>query len=128
MLHQCDRCPGKEALKEHLDNILDQSDTDDKIEYRQRSHGGQCKLQTLVNTAEEFLELLLDKSYAATVHHYTAKAQAESLRLLKESLDPESAVILLNFAENYSFVCQDAVQSFRWDTQQASLHPFVVYH
>ncbi len=36
--------------------------------------------------------------------------------------------MLLDFAENYSFVCQDAVQGFHWETSQATLHPFVVYY
>ena len=34
----------------------------------------------------------------------------------------------MDFAENYSFVCQDAVQGFHWDTSQVTLHPVVVYY
>ncbi len=36
-------------------------------------------------------------------------------------------VVLLDFAENFSFLVQDAVQAFHWDNRQATLHPFVVY-
>ena len=35
--------------------------------------------------------------------------------------------LLLDFAENYSFVVQDAVQGFHWGNSQATLHPFVAY-
>ena len=36
--------------------------------------------------------------------------------------------MLLDFAENYSFVCQDAIQGYHWETSQATLHPIVVFH
>ena len=33
-----------------------------------------------------------------------------------------------DFAENYSYVVQDEIQSFHWENKQATLHPFVAYH
>ena len=36
-------------------------------------------------------------------------------------------LILLDFAENYSFVVQDAAQGFHWDNRQCTLYPFVLY-
>jgi hypothetical protein len=48
--------------------------------------------------------------------------------MLKETILPDTeAVILLDFSENYSFLCQDAVQRFHWETDQATFHPYVVY-
>ena len=32
-----------------------------------------------------------------------------------------------DFAENYAFVVQDAIQGFYWQNVQATVHPFVVY-
>ena len=32
-----------------------------------------------------------------------------------------------DFAENYSYVVQDEIQSFHWENKQATLHPFVAY-
>ena len=40
----------------------------------------------------------------------------------------KQSIILLDFAENYSFVTQDAVQCFHWENSQATLHLLVVYH
>ena len=34
----------------------------------------------------------------------------------------------LDFAENDSFIVQDATQGFHWDNSQAMLHPFVAYN
>ena len=35
---------------------------------------------------------------------------------------------MTDFAENYSFVLQDAVQGFHWNNAQATVHPFVCYY
>ena len=61
-------------------------------------------------------------------HHYISKPQASYLSKLKDELKDNEAIILLDFAENYSFVAQDVVQSFHWNNSQATLHPFVVYY
>jgi hypothetical protein len=63
-----------------------------------------------------------------TDHHFTAKSQSSYLRNLNESSPVGTTIVLLDFAENYSFLCQDAVQGFHWETSQAVLHPFVVYY
>ena len=43
----------------------------------------------------------------------------------KDNLDGCSAIVLVDFAENYSFVVQDEVQGFQWNNLQATLHPIV---
>ena len=37
-------------------------------------------------------------------------------------------VIVLEFAENYPFLVQDAAQGFHWNNSQATTHPFVIYY
>ena len=49
------------------------------------------------------------------------------LKMAKENLSENELIILLDFAENYSFVVQDAVQGFHRENSQATLHPFVAY-
>ena len=44
------------------------------------------------------------------------------------SLKPNECIIILDFAENFSFVVQGAAQAFHWNNTQATIHPFVVYH
>lgn len=43
------------------------------------------------------------------------------------STDRTTIQTCLDFAENYSFVAQDAVQGFHWKNSQATIHPFVAY-
>ena len=47
---------------------------------------------------------------------------------LKEKLKENELIILLDFAENYSFIMQDAVQGYHWNNCQAKLHPIFVYY
>ena len=46
----------------------------------------------------------------------------------KDTIDDCSAIVLFDFAENYSFVIQDEVQGFHWNNLQATLHPIVLYY
>ncbi|CAH0556044.1 unnamed protein product [Brassicogethes aeneus] len=130
MLHRCENCPGSEALEQLMLDIFSENDleTDDNIAYKQWVHKGQSTLVNMTSTIEDFVKDLSKAADQATTHHFTAKSQASYLRNLKENIPAETEVIvLLDFAENYSFVCQDAIQGFHWDTTQATLHPFVIY-
>ena len=61
-------------------------------------------------------------------HHFIKDSQASYLRDSKENLDNKTCIILMDFAENYSFIIQDAMQGFYWQNSQAMLHPFAVYY
>ena len=61
-------------------------------------------------------------------HHYVVKKQAEIFKQLKENLQFGECVTVLDFAENYSFLVQDAAQGFHWNNLQATIHPFAIYY
>ena len=84
-------------------------------------------LVTLELSLEEFLEELYKSFDKLHPHHFINKAQSAFLRNLKENLLQNECIILLDFAENYSFIAQDAVQGYHWNNSQATLHPFVIY-
>ena len=114
MVCHCDNCKGPQNLKLFLEKVFEDAnmDMEDTVNYKQWTHGGQSKLQSVSCTVSEFMDIVTRAVDEATVHHFIAKSQAGHLRKLKETLDVTSAIILLDFAENYSFVCQDAVQGF----------------
>ncbi len=60
-------------------------------------------------------------------HHFITKTQASYLKNIKDNLDNKTAIVLLDYAENYNFIYQDAIQSVHWDNTQATLHPAVIY-
>ena len=61
-------------------------------------------------------------------YHFLKVQQAAYLKEAKAILDNETCIILMDFLENYSFLVQDAIQSFFWQNQQATLHPSAVCH
>ena len=82
---------------------------------------------TLVNhysTVEEFIAKIVDDAYEVFPDHFIAKTQANHLQIAKENFSENELIILLDFAENYSFVVQDPVQGFHWENSQGTLHPF----
>ena len=40
----------------------------------------------------------------------------------------DNIILQGDYAENFSYVVQDEIQSFHWENKQATLHPFVAYH
>ena len=65
---------------------------------------------------------------ALTSHPYIAKAQSKYLKTHKEKLDDTKIILLCDFAENFTFVIQDEIQSYHWTQNQATLHPIVMYY
>ena len=60
-------------------------------------------------------------------HHFIEKPQSQFLNELKENLQLNQCIVLLDCAENYSFIVQNAMQGHHWNNSQATLHPFGVY-
>ena len=64
------------------------------------------------STVEEFIAKIVDDVYEVCPHHFIAKAQANHLKMAKENLSENELIILLDFAENFSFIVQDAGKDF----------------
>ena len=76
---------------------------------------------------EEFIEEVNSHFDTLQAHQFITKSQDNFLKDLKEKLKENQLIILLDFAENYSFIMQDAVQGYHWNNSQA-FHPIVVYY
>lgn len=61
-------------------------------------------------------------------HDFIAKSQGSYFAKQKESAGPGVFVVALDFAMNYTFHVQNAVQSQHWANNQATLHPYVIYY
>ncbi|XP_060780327.1 uncharacterized protein LOC132888272 [Neoarius graeffei] len=129
MLHYCDNCPGKDGLVTYLTELFATNDIEpeDIITYKQWVLTDRTALVTLQLPVSEFIPQVCKQFNDLRAHHFVAKAQSAFLRELKDTLPHDSAIVLLDFAENYSFIVQDAVQGHHWDNSQATLHPFCIY-
>ena len=106
MMHSCDACPGKTALNEYLMKIFTENnvDTDDSICYKQWLHTDRTTLVDLHLPLADFLDLVCKKFDSLRQHHFITKSQAAHLKSAKENLSPDTAIVLMDFAENYSFM------------------------
>ena len=128
MLHRCEECLGEDGVQNYLKDIFKDHDPEELIVFKQWIHTDRDTLDTKQLSVHDYINDLSSKLWNLSTHHYIAKEQSKHLRTLKENLECNVVIILMDFAENYSFVVQDAVQGFHWENTQATLHPFVVYY
>jgi hypothetical protein len=72
-------------------------------------------LITVVVPCEEVIDDLTDKIWTTFCpYSFIAQLQSQILTHCKESLNGLGCVVLVDFAENFSFMVQDAVQGCHW--------------
>lgn len=126
MFNKCSECPGTETLLNTLKNEIDEML--EEICFKQWVNTDRAELITQIKSTDEFLESLVEKLVALKTHHFTAKTQSQYFQELKEKLTSKECIVLADFAENYTFTIQDEIQSYHWNNQQATIHPFVYYY
>ena len=122
----CEECPGSETLRESLDNAFE-NQMIDQVVYKIWTTTDRSSLETKVQSVEEFLDTFMDMLEKLIRHDFIAKSQARYLADKRSSLANGEFLVVADFSENYSFIVQDAAQSFHWNNLQAIIHPFLVY-
>ena len=117
MIHRCENCPGLQPLKDFLFNMFEDKD-EEMVTFKQWTKTDRSELITCTESVLNFVELLCDKIDSVTTHSFIAKSQAKYLTRLKDELNDDEVIVLGDFAENYSFVVQDEIQGFHWNTSQ----------
>ena len=128
MLGRCEDCPDEKVLSDYLYEIFGDFDDDDQIFFSQWTNTDRANLCKMVSDVPGFIEKLIESLQELRPHSYISKSQSRYLNTLKDQLDESSVIFLGDFAENYSFVVQDEVQSFHWNNSMCSLHPVVIYY
>lgn len=86
-----------------------------------------CNIEVKTLPSEEFAHFFIEKLDKLVYHDFIKNKQSEFIKTKKASLQDGEVVITCDFAENYTFVLQDEVQSYHWNNSQCTIHPFVVY-
>lgn len=123
---QCSLCPDTTHLQQVLQDAFDDADIDN-VKYSRWLLVDRAALETLCKSTDDFIEALCTDLRVLLPHDFTAKQQAAYHRELKNDLGEGEFVVDLDFAQNYTFVVQDAAQQFHWNNNQATIHPFVIY-
>ena len=98
------------------------------VSFKQWEKADRSNLIDVHLAMKDIISDFLDKPDALLPHHFSYKHQERFFKEKKESLGPNQCVIIMDFAENYTFIVQNAVQSFHWNNAQATIHPFVIYY
>ena len=130
MLRKCEKYPGSTAVREFLETLLDDNDKelDDVMNIAQWTQTDRSNITNYSESYAEYLDRLENQLADLTPHHYYKEHQSRYLSTLKENLCLHSAIIQLDFAENYAFIVQDANQVYHWNNAQATVHPAAVYY
>ena len=88
---------------------------DDLIKYKQWVSTDRSNLEEHEDDLNDFLVKLTSIFFELTENHFIAK---------KES----GAVLIMDFAKNYSFIVHSCAQSYLWNNAQATIHLFVLYY
>lgn len=111
----------------YMEEIFYKNSVDDFV-YKQWLSTDRTTLQTLSQSTEEFIETFHAGLQTLKKHNFIAKAQSKFCSDRKGSLKVGEVLAIADFAENYSFILQDAAQGFHWNNDQATLHPFICYY
>ena len=84
-------------------------DDDDLVTFRQWDHTDRTTIVTRQESVSNFIHIICDEFDKLTTHHFISKAQAAYLTSCKEILTENTALVLLDFAENYFFLVQDSI-------------------
>lgn len=129
LLGLCSDCPKWQKLTQALSDY----EAED-IDYQQWVSAGQGeggKLATFACPKDQFEQLFGDQNEKTAEHHLIylkQKLHISSLKSFSGSSDKSHAVILCDFGMNYSFLLPREIQGYHWSAQQATIHPFVLYH
>lgn len=126
-LLNCEHCPGKSAVATCLYRAFDENDIEE-ITMKQWVNAEKCSLVTITKKTEVFISEFTTDVAKLVTHDFIARKQQEQLKHRKKNLEMDEAVVICDFAENFSFVIQDEVQGYHWNQKQCTIHPFVIYY
>lgn len=100
----------------------------DQILFEQWITVDRCDIETILKSAKQFVNYFCGKMSKLIKHDFIKKEQFRFLKTTKDNLKEGEFLVICDFAENYSFVMQDEVQSHHWNAKQATIHPFMIYY
>lgn len=75
----------------------------------------------------DFKQQVLSKMESFLVHNFRSRWQSEQFKLCLKSFPRGTIVSSIDFSENYTFKCQNEIQTQHWDNRQITLLIHVTY-
>ncbi|GBM94862.1 hypothetical protein AVEN_141441-1, partial [Araneus ventricosus] len=127
MLRHCDKCPPKDNLVQFLQAKFEDYDDEDIVEYNQWVSTDRTEMIRCSTSVGEFIEKLVEKLNKLIPHSYIAKSQSSFFKNLKGTASSNTAVVSMDFSENYAFTIQDEAQGYHWNSNSCTIHPVVIH-
>lgn len=124
---RCDECPKTEELAKYLTKLFDDDEVN-LIKFRVWRYIDRTELKTEELDCDQFLENFCTQFEKLKIHDFVARKQSEFIKKKKETLTEGEIMIQCDFAENYNFIAQNAVQSYYYNNDSATLYTVVVYY
>ena len=129
MIGHCSFSPRTDQLKTFIiSSLLERYNDDDSICYMQWENIDCYYLFEHELEFKDSINELIKKLINLMSHHYIAKHWSIFFKSWKDKLKLGEGVLILDFAENNSFMVQDATESFHWNNEHVTLQPFVLYY
>lgn len=125
-LDECKNCPGNTELCNYLKQCLPDNNIFQVI-FSQWTGTDRCTLNTHIMSSEDFVDVLCSNLLVLKSHSFIAKKQADYFENIKTQLLDKQVLVTLDFAENYKYVAQDAVQAFHFNNDQCTVFTVVCY-
>ena len=111
MIHRCESCPSGNTVENFIQGQLMKADDDGQVDhyddveitFQQWTTSGRAELISCTLPLDEFIEQLCDQLDEITSYTFIARSQSQYLNKLKENLKCGEVIVLVDFAENFSF-------------------------
>ncbi|KAK2711266.1 hypothetical protein QYM36_012450 [Artemia franciscana] len=128
MLRHCDNCPSDDALIEYLTAKLSKDyDLEEEIIISQWVNTDRTEMVKQSISVEGFISLLSKSVENLIPHSYITKSQSKTFKKLKEDPPLNTAIVVMDFIENYSYTIQNEIQSYTWNRGGCKIHPVGLY-
>ena len=119
-----------------ISDLLETMPSNENVDYQEWkrvevTEGGKAKSQTpLVNkkvNKNDIVKFMNADVSSVREHPDRIKKQYRNLKILKDTLPENNAIMQMDFTDNYRCQCNEEVQSAYFDGPQVTMHPIVVY-
>ncbi|XP_058803484.1 uncharacterized protein LOC131671234 [Phymastichus coffea] len=139
MFNECDDCPQESGIEEFLRANIPVENIEN-VKYsnwasatvdtgnKETSTSTRVTLTGFTEPIDEFLDKLTDNIWDMTRHHFISYKQKENLNDTLKNLASDTGVLIMDFAENYAFICQNSTQGFYFNNTNATLFTATLYY
>lgn len=126
-LRKCGECSAikiKKTLESIIERSYEVSAAVTWIVWEKDDSGKRFIKRSMNGSIEELLNHFIAMIDKFLIHSYIKRVQAEVFEMHRQHLTDDSAILQVDFAENFTCVAQDEIQSAHWN--QKTVSPFSI--